>query len=125
MKTLLPSLILAVVLSGAHAHEKSGHHAPKHGGVVAEHRDVDLELVAKTDVLVLHVRDHDGKPRDLGRASAIAKMLSGQETLEAELKPAGGVLRAEGTFPVKKGTRIVVVLRGVAKGDISTRFVLP
>jgi len=37
-----------------HAHE----HESMHGGLVVEVKDVDLELVAKPDVIQLHLRDH-------------------------------------------------------------------
>ena len=48
-----------------HAHE----HESMHGGVVVEVKDLDLELVAKPEVIQLHLRDH-GKPVDVANGSA-------------------------------------------------------
>jgi hypothetical protein len=97
-------------------------HSPKHGGIVTETREVDVELVARPKVLQLHVRDHDGKPRDISKASAKVTLLTGKDKQVVELKPAGAMLEAKGTFKVEKGTKAVAVLRGVGKGDVTARF---
>jgi len=71
-----------------HAHE----HSALHGGVVAEAKDIDFELVAKPDSLRLHVRDH-GRRFEVGNSNAKAKakltLLAGGAKQEVELKPAG------------------------------------
>lgn len=120
---IVASLIL--LASPAHAVDKHGNpHPPKHGGIISEHKEVELELVAKPDVIQLHVRDHDGKARDISKASAKVTLLTGKEKQEVELKPAGGVLEAKGAFNVGKGTKAVAVLRGVTKGDVTGRFAM-
>lgn len=113
----------ALALSGA-AHAQHSH-SPKHGGVVTEHKVGDLELVARPDLIQLHVRDHDGKPLDVSKATAKLTLLAGKDRQEVELKPAGAMLEARGTFKVDKGARAVALVRGLAKGDVTVRFAIP
>jgi len=120
----LPSLIVATVLAfalPAHAAEKHDH-APKHGGVLVETKDMDVELVARPDVIQLHLSDH-GKPIDHGKASAKVTLLVGKEKQEVELKPAGNKLEAKGSFKVGPGAKAVAVV--TVDGKPSTaRFAL-
>lgn len=124
----LPQLIaaMAIATTGAafaadnHAH---GHeHKPLHGGLVVEVKDMDYELVAKPDLLQLHLRDH-GKAVDVSKAAAKLTVLSGTEKQEVELKPAGDKLEAMGRFNVAAGTKLVVVL-SLAGRSTTARFVL-
>ena len=77
-------------------------HRPLHGGVVVEVKDIDYELVAKSDALQLYLRDH-GKTVDLVGASAKLTLLTGSDKQEVELKPAGGRLEAKGSFKIPAG----------------------
>ncbi len=127
MKTsaLLASLVL--VLSGAAnaAGEKHDHahaHTPLHGGVVVEVKDVDYELVARPNLIQLHLRDH-GKAIDVSKTSAKVTLLTGTEKQEAELKPAGNRLEAAGSFKVGPGTKAVAVVV-VAGKPATARFTL-
>jgi len=65
---LVAATAAAVLLSTASAFASDGHHhgdaKPMHGGVVVEVKHVDYELVAKPDVVELHLRNH-GKPVDV------------------------------------------------------------
>ena len=79
-KTLFAPLLIATALAlSAFAAED---HAPKHGGVVVETKAGDLELVAKPELIVIHVSDH-GKPmklasmRPLGEHQAASRAWSG------------------------------------------------
>jgi len=103
-------------------HDHGHAHKPLHGGLVVEVKDMDYELVAKPDVLQLHLRDH-GKAVDVSKATAKLTLLSGAETQEVELKPAGEKLEARGSFKVAANTKVVVL---VSLGGKSTtaRFVL-
>ena len=66
MKTLAAALLVASAITlPTFAAED---HAPKHGGVVVETKAGDLELVAKPELIVIHVSDH-GKPMKLSSAS--------------------------------------------------------
>lgn len=104
---------------GKHAHEAK----PVHGGVVSVLKDVNYELVAKADSLVLHVADH-GKPVDLKGASAKLTLLSGTAKSEATLSPNGDRLEAKGTFPVSPGTKVVAVVTRPGSSPASVRFTL-
>ena len=120
------SLVVALILSAsgtAYAADKHGHdHKPLHGGVVAEVKDVDYELVARPDVLQLHARDH-GKALDMNGATAKVTLLSGKDRQDVELKPAGDRLEAKGSFKVAAGTKVVA--QGTIGGKAFTaRFVL-
>jgi len=123
-----PQLIAALALATtgaafaadnhAHGHE----HKPLHGGLVVEVKDMDYELVAKPDLLQLHLRDH-GKAVDVSKAAAKLTLLSGTDKQEVELKPAGDKLEAKGSFKVAAGTKVVAVV--LTTGKYSTaRFVL-
>ena len=60
----------------------------RHGGVVAEVKDMDFELVAKPTAIQLYLRGH-GKSPDLSKATAKVTLLTGTEKQEIELKPVG------------------------------------
>jgi hypothetical protein len=53
-------------------------HAPKHGGVVVETKAGDLELVAKPELIVIHVSDH-GKPMKLTSATGKVTVFNGND----------------------------------------------
>lgn len=106
--------------AGKHDH---GHdHAPKHGGVVVEVRDMDYELVAKATTLQLYLRDH-GKGVDVSKASAKVTLLTGSEKQEVELKPVGDKLEATGSFKVGPGTKAVAVVMVAGKAS-TARFTI-
>jgi len=113
---------IALVLAST-AHASGAHdHSPKHGGVVTEVKDMDYELVAKSSVVQLYLRDH-GKKVDIPKATAKVTLLTGAEKQEVELKPAGDKLEATGSFKVGPGTKAVAVV--TVNGKPSTaRFTL-
>ena len=113
---------IALVLAST-AHASGAHdHSPKHGGVVTEVKDMDYELVAKSSVVQLYLRDH-GKKVDISKATAKVTLLTGAEKQEFELKPAGDKLEATGSFRVGPGTKAVAVV--TVNGKPSTaRFTL-
>jgi hypothetical protein len=107
------------------AHAAGGHdHSPKHGGVVAEANDLDFELVARSDRLTLHVRDH-GKPLPTQGASAKVTLLVGTERSEAVLAPTGSDrLEAQGAFKLGPGTKVVAAVTLPGRKPANVRFVL-
>lgn len=111
LNTLRHALTLALALAASTAtHAGEGHdHSPKHGGIVAETRDWDFELVARPTTIQLYVRGQ-GKPADVAKASAKLTLLTGTEKQEVELKPAGDKLEATGTFKLGPGTKAVAVV---------------
>jgi hypothetical protein len=91
--------------------------------VVVEVKDIDYELVAKPNVIQLHLRDH-GKSADISRATAKLTLLSGTEKQEVELRPAGDKLEALGTFKVGPGTKAVALVTVAGKHAGTVRFAL-
>ena len=105
----------------AEKHDDTHAHESLHGGVVVEVKDLDLELVAKPEVIQLHVRDH-GNPVDVTNGSAKLTLLSGAEKQEVELKPAGDRLEARGRFRVGAGTKLIAVVALSGKPSTTARF---
>ena len=118
-------IALAVSISGtAFAADDHGHEAkPMHGGVTAQAKDVDYELVAKADKLQLFMRDH-GKPFDVSGMTAKATLLAGSDKQEVQLQPVDGKLEAAGNFKVASGTKAVVAVSKVGKAVACVRFSL-
>lgn len=111
------SVTLAMASSAFAAGDKHDHaheHKPLHGGVVVEVKDIDYELVAKPTMIQLHLRNH-GKAADVSKATAKITLLTGAETQEVELKPAGDKLVALGDFRVGPGSKAVAVVSGAGK----------
>ncbi len=124
-KHLMASLALTAAFAAQAAGGKHDHahdHAPKHGGVVVEVKDMDYELVARPTAIQLYLRDH-GKGVDLSKASARLTLLTGSEKQAVELKPAGDRLEATGSFKVGPGSKAVVVVT-VAGKPATARFTL-
>ncbi len=122
----LVALLLASVAGTAfadHSHNHShGHGEAMHGGVVAAAKDVDFELVASSDSIQLHLRNH-GTPIDVSKASARLTILAGSDKQEVELKPAGGLLEAKGSFKVA-GAKVIAVVTLPGKTQATVRFSL-
>lgn len=126
MKSIHFVAAFALSLSGlayaAGDHDHGHEHKSLHGGVVAEVKDVDYELLAKPDYIQLHLRDH-GKPVDLSKASAKLTILVGTEKQEVELKPVGTRFEALGAFKIAGGKAVALVsLPG--KAPATVRFAL-
>jgi hypothetical protein len=101
----------------------AGHdHQPRHGGVVAEVRGIDYELVAQPTQVLLYLRGH-GQAIDLGKASAKLTLLSAGTKQTVELKPSGDKLAATGSFKLGPGSKAVAVVT-VADKAATVRFAL-
>ena len=110
-------------LAGAAGDHDHGHeHKPLHGGIVTEVKDMDFELVAKSDSIQLYLRDH-GKPVDVSKASAKVTLLSGSQTQEVNLQADGDKLAAKGSFGISAGTKVVAQVNYAGKAT-NARFVL-
>lgn len=111
------ALCAPVMAAGGHEHD----HAPKFGGVVVETRVGDVEIVARPDVIRIHLSDH-GKPVKIDGARAKVTLLNGAEKSDVELAPAGDRLEAKGSFKVTKGTKGVAVVTLQGKAPATARF---
>ncbi|MET0348991.1 MAG: hypothetical protein ABW067_04295 [Rhizobacter sp.] len=124
MNARFSSLVLAAAFAAVSGTAvAAGDHQPTKGGVFAEGKAADFELVAKPTVLHLYVTDH-GKPKDLSKASAKVTLLSGADKQDVELKPAGDKLEATGSFKVGAGTKAVAVVSDGGKPLGTARFTL-
>ena len=121
MRTLFAPLLVATALAlPAFAAED---HAPKHGGVVVETKAGDLELVAKPELIVIHVSDH-GKPMKLTSASGKVTVFNGSDKTEAPLALVGDKLEAKGSFKLGAGTKVLAEVSLNGKPAASARFML-
>jgi uncharacterized Zn-binding protein involved in type VI secretion len=121
MKSILASLLIAsAIVSPAFAAED---HAPKHGGIVVETKAGDLELVAKPELIVIHVSDH-GKPMKLSSGSGKVTVFNGNDKSEAPLALVGDKLEAKGNFKVGAGTKVLAEVSLNGKPAASARFTL-
>ena len=120
-KTLFAPLLIATALAlPAFAAED---HTPKHGGVVVETKAGDLELVAKPELIVIHVSDH-GKPMKLSSASGKVTVFNGNDKTEAPLALVGDKLEAKGSFKLGAGTKVLADLTVNGKPAVAARFTL-
>ena len=110
----------AVLGSPVHAAED---HSPKHGGVVVETQAGDLELVAKPELIVIHVSDH-GKPLKLSSASGKVTVFNGSDKTGAPLALAGDKLEARGSFKTGAGAKVLVEVALNGKPAVAARFTL-
>lgn len=121
MKHLLTTLLFAAIAAApAFAAED---HKPKHGGVVVETKAGDMELVAKADLIVIHVSDH-GKPMKLTSATGKVTVFNGNDKTEAPLALAGDKLEAKGSFKVGAGTKVLADVALNGKPAVAARFTL-
>lgn len=120
-KTLFAPLLIATALAlPAFAAED---HAPKHGGIVVETKAGDLELVAKPELIVIHVSDH-GKPMKLSSASGKVTVFNGNDKTEAPLALVGDKLEAKGSFKLGAGTKVLADVAVNGKPAVAARFTL-
>ena len=116
-------LPLALACALVPAAQAADEHAPKHGGVVVETKAGDMELVAKPDLIVIHVRDH-GKPMKLSSASGKVTVFNGSDKVEAPLTLAGDRLEAKGSFKVGAGTKVLAETAINGRPAVAARFTL-
>jgi hypothetical protein len=120
------AVAIALTYSAGSALAGANHdHSPKHGGIVAESKALDAELVAKADSMTLFLRDH-GKPMSAKGAKAKLTILVGAEKSEVELLPNASTtaLEAKGTFKVGKGTKVVALVSFDGNKQTSLQYVL-
>ncbi|MFM9915652.1 MAG: hypothetical protein ACKVOX_07580 [Rhizobacter sp.] len=119
-KFLIPLLAASALALPAVAAED---HAPKFGGVVVETKAGDLELVAKPELIVIHVSDH-GKPMTLISATGKVTVFNGKDKTEAPLALVGDKLEAKGSFKVGAGVKALAEVSLNGKPALSARFTL-
>jgi hypothetical protein len=126
MKSIRLFAILVFALNGSAFAAGDHDHTALHGGVVAEAKDIDFELVAKPKSLRIYLRDH-GKPVAVGNSNTKAKakltLLAGGAKQEIVFKPAGDRFEATGQFKLA-GAKAVALVEIPGKPAVNVRFVL-
>lgn len=121
MKHVLTALLFAAAAAApAFAAED---HKPKHGGVVVETKAGNMELVAKPDLIVIHVSDHS-KPMKIASATGKVTVFNGNDKTEATLALAGDKLEVKGSFKVGTGTKVLADVALNGKPAVAARFTL-
>ena len=90
---------------------------------VVETKAGDLELVAKPELIVIHVSDH-GKAMKLTSASGKVTVFNGNDKAEAPLVLVGDKLEAKGSFKVGAGTKVLAEVSLNGKPAVAARFTL-
>jgi hypothetical protein len=116
--TFCAAAVLAVGVSAWAA--GSGHEA-RFGGIHLESKVMDMEVIAKPEVLQIYVSDH-GKPLKIEGGKAKITLLNGVEKSELELAPAGDKFEAKGVFKVMPGTKGIVLVTLAGKPGSTARF---
>ena len=112
------AIIPAAFAAGSHDH------APKFGGIVSEGKGFDAELVARPELITIHLYE-DKKAISTKAAKAKITILNGVEKTETILMPAGeSSLEAKGKFNVSKGTKAVVEITLEGKKPSTVRFAI-
>ena len=83
----------------------------------------DMELVAKADLIVIHVSDH-GEPMKLTSATGKVTVFNGNDKTEAPLALAGDKIEARGSFRVGAGTKVLADVALNGKPAVAARFAL-
>lgn len=124
MKVLASTILITAALAYTPAFAAGEHdHSPQHGGIVAEVKDMDIELVAKSDLIQLYVRDH-GKTAKLEGGKAKVTLLSGSDKSDVELPVQGDKFEAKGNFTVATGTKAVAIVTLAGKPPVTARFAI-
>jgi hypothetical protein len=120
MKTAFLTIATAVALIAGPA-SADGDHKPKHGGIVVDSKSMDMEIVAKPDLIQIYATDH-GKPMKLDGAKAKVTLLHGSEKTEVDLPLAGDKFEAKGSYKVAKGTKGIASVTLPGKPAAVARF---
>ena len=122
LKIITSTFCIAAALAvGASAWAAGSGHEARFGGIHLASKAMDMEVVAKPEVLQLYVSDH-GKPLKIEGGKAKITLLNGAEKSEFELAPAGNKFEAKGTFKVVLGTKGIVLVTLVGKPGTTARF---
>ncbi len=110
MKHHINTIIAAAIAVLSFSVFANGELVSKHGGQVVEISDMQFEIVAKTDQILIYVTDH-GKVIDIKGATAKLTLLSGKDKTEVPMvSPGDNKLEARGAFTVGKGVKAVALV---------------
>lgn len=121
-RRLMLALGLCGSLLGADLALAHGEARPRHGGVVQKASDLSFELVPQAGGAAIYIEDH-GKPLAAAGIGGKLTVLNGADKREAELKPAGDRLDAQGVKLVA-GSKAVASVTLADKKTLTLRFVI-
>ncbi len=125
-KTIASAFTALALLTSASVMAQGTHEGehPQHGGILAEVKGIQYELVAKPDVVTIYVSDH-GKIVSTKGATGKLTLLNGSEKTDVALIPVGeNKLEAKGSFKVDGGAKAVAVVTLAGKPAQSVRFAM-
>jgi hypothetical protein len=114
-------LITAVGISTAAFAGPNHDLTPKHGGIVAESREVTLELVILGDKANLYINDH-GKVPNMKELKGKLTVLSGSIKTDYSFVAADQFLTVTGITNLSKGSILVTTITGYQGKTLNARF---
>ena len=117
----ITALIAAVGISNATFAGPNHDLTPKHGGIVAESREVTLELVILGDRANLYINDH-GKVPNMKELKGKLTVLSGSVKTEYSFVAADQFLSVMGITNLSKGSILVATITGYQGKTLNARF---
>lgn len=123
MKSRFSILSIVIAIAAAFPASAAEDHKSQHGGIIVETKSADLELVAKPDLITIHVSDH-GKPMKLISATGKVIVFNGNDKTEVPLAIVGDRLEAKGIFKVVAGTKVLTDVAINGKPPVAARFTI-
>lgn len=117
----ITALIATVGISSATFAGPNHDITPKHGGIVAESREVTLELVILGDMANLYINDH-GKVPNMKELKGKLTVLSGSVKTEYSFVAADQFLTITGINNLSKGSILVATITGYQGRTLNARF---
>lgn len=121
-RRLMVALALCGGLFGKDPALAHGEAKARHGGVVQKAKDLSFELVPQAGGAAIYIEDH-GKPLAVAGIGGKLTVLNGTDKPEAELKPAGNRLEAQGV-KLAVGSKAVATVNLANKTTLTLRFVI-
>ena len=122
LKRMTSSFFAGILLvAGSAALAAGSGHEARFGGIHLGTQVMDLEMVAKPDMLQIYASDH-GKPLKIEGGKARITLLNGADKVDIDLAPLGNRFEAKGVFKVVPGTKGVVLVTLAGKPGTTARF---
>lgn len=122
LKRMTSSFFAGILLvAGSAALAAGSGHEARFGGIHLGTQVMDLEVVAKPDMLQIYASDH-GKPLKIEGGKARITLLNGADKVDIDLAPLGNRFEAKGVFKVVPGTKGVVLVTLAGKPGTTARF---
>ena len=122
LKRMTSSFFAGILLvAGSAALAAGSGHEARFGGIHLGTQVMDLEVVAKPDMLQIYASDH-GKPSKVEGGKARITLLNGADKVDIDLAPVGDRFEAKGVFKVLPGTKGVALVTLAGRPGTTARF---